>query len=311
VSPSTRKAVLAAVRELGYRPPPVRSGDYRTSEGAIAVVVPELARSPVLGNPFFSHVLDGILEVAGASGWSVSILAERTWSDDQEMRLRFDGRTDGAILLEPSAYSLTARSLVERGIPTVVVGAPAGIANVSTVSLDEGVGASAALTYLVGLGHRRVAYVPAEVADARSTEQWASIQAEATALKMRKPRGPLTGGAAELRKVVEADRSLPIIDRLSSALCANDLVAETCLRELEKAGLAVPADFSIVSLGAVPSGTPTPEARLTAIRAPLARMGQRAATLLMELVQDPYRPSENVRFGGELQIAGTTQAVGL
>jgi LacI family transcriptional regulator len=81
----------------------------------------------------------------------------------------------------------------------------------------------------------------------------------------------------------------------TAIFCFNDIAAIGAIRALKDAGLAVPADVSVVGFDDIQSAAySTPS--LTTVRQPLLEMGERGAQILLDRIakrENPY-PSEIV-----------------
>jgi DNA-binding LacI/PurR family transcriptional regulator len=155
VSDNTRARVLAAVRDLGYRPNRAASSLRRGRTGVIALVVPDIE------NPYFASLTKGAQALARARGYGLVVVdstedAEVETDEIAALRSQIDG-----IILASSRLSDDRLAEAVAGISCVLINrsvADPGIA-APTVTIDEHAGGAAALGHLHALGHRRIAYV--------------------------------------------------------------------------------------------------------------------------------------------------------
>ena len=140
------------------------------------------------------------------------------------------------------------------------------------------------VTYLAGLGHRRIALVVPSRSDARvgNREDWyrpalarAGLGPE-RALVFRDAMS-LEGGHAAGQRLLATE------PRPTAAICHNDVMAIGLLQACAEHRLRVPEDLSIVGWDDVPyASLVTPP--LTTVRVPRYELGQAAARKLLELM---------------------------
>jgi LacI family transcriptional regulator len=84
-------------------------------------------------------------------------------------------------------------------------------------------------------------------------------------------------------------------------VCANDQMAIGAIRELQMAGIRVPADISVVGFDDMHAGTLVVPP-LTTVRQPMRLLGERACSRLLERIADPALPRHVERLPTELII---------
>ena len=93
----------------------------------------------------------------------------------------------------------------------------------------------------------------------------------------------------------------PRRDLPDAIVCANDQMAIGAIRELQIAGIRVPADVAVVGFDDMHAGTlVTPP--LTTVRQPMRLLGERACSRLLERIADPALPRHVERLPTELII---------
>ena len=162
VSPATEAKVLAAVSDLGYVPNVQARNLARRRSGVIGFVVPEIS------NPYFGAIADYVVEAVERHGLLVLLCSTRSQVVRQSsyIELLASGAIDGMLYLGSFRSNDRLAAAIEGGLPVVVVDEPiAGLPPVHTVVMDDYAGGYQATSYLVALGHRRIAFVsgPAEL----------------------------------------------------------------------------------------------------------------------------------------------------
>ena len=128
----------------------------------IGFVVPEIS------NPYFGAIADYVVEAVERHGRLVLLCSHRSQSVKQSsyIDLLASGAIDGMLYLGSYRSNERLAVAIADGLPVVVVDEPiAGLPPVPTVVMDDYAGGYQATSYLVALGHRRIAFVsgPAEL----------------------------------------------------------------------------------------------------------------------------------------------------
>jgi LacI family transcriptional regulator len=304
VSAATRDRVLEIVEREGYEPNLMARSLASGRTNMIAVVVP-IGDQEVLSDPYFSRLLHGVAREADASGRFVMLsLAEPGFrhriEDVARQRL-----VDGVIFSASQSEDPQMASLLESGTQFVSVGRSA-MENVSSVDVDNVVGARQATSHLIELGRRRVATISGPTF------------AIAAADRVRGYREALVSHGIEIddELIVEGDFSGAsgrlamrrlLRHRPDAVFAASDRMAEGALNELRSAGLEVPEDVALVGFDdlALASQLDPP---LTTIRQSPDRLGSAAVRLLLELLDDPAAGPRRVVLPSEIVVRASCGA---
>jgi len=270
VAQATRERVLEAAEELGYRPNILARGLVRGKSYAIGVVVPDLT------NPFYLDVVTGAQRVAAEAGYAVLPGDTRESTPIRHLEALRARQVDGVIIDGVGAAALPHDALSE--LKVVVVDEPSerwpGVAS------DALAAGRLAAEHLVGLGHRRVAFIgPAtDVHGFRMRERgfFQALREGGIPLPhewLRRTPPTVSGGLAAMKALLASTRP-------TAVFCANDLIAMGALKAALKAGVDVPRELSIIGCDDVEmASVVTPE--LTTIAIPARELGARAARLLI------------------------------
>jgi LacI family transcriptional regulator len=201
------------------------------------------------------------------------------------------------------------RDLHRDGYPVIYVDRYPEGASCDFVGVDNRLSANEAMEYLLRLGHTRIGHLtntdPASSVVARATGyREALMQAGIPydpALVCTVPSGMALDGAAAVKHFF----SLP--DPPTAVFAMNDSLAHALIQAMEAQGLRVPDDLSIIGFDDLERFSPR-SALLTTMHQPFQRIGQRAAELLLERLQEHRSmegdwetsdaPTENAGFTG-------------
>ena len=150
-SAATRERVLAAARELGYRPDVrARSLAGGPNSGLIGVML------GVGVGTFHFDLLEGLYAAAEQHGYSLIVTALTKGRDErQAAQSLIDFRFDALIMLGPP----TPEPLLAGRVPLVVVGWHVDHPAVDVVRTSDEHGMALAVDHLAGLGHRGIAHL--------------------------------------------------------------------------------------------------------------------------------------------------------
>ena len=281
IAPLTRSRVEQAIARLRFHPSHIARSLVSRQTKTVGLVMGDVA------SPFFPEVARGAEDVLAAAGYSLILSSSRR---DPERELRnvkhlLERSTDGLILGAPQCPPDELAELAERAaVPMVFLNREGKGPHVAAVWIDWPAATTEVVTYLAGLGHRRIALVVPSRSDARvgNREDWyrpalarAGLGPE-RALIFRDAMS-LEGGHGA------GQRLLALETRPTAAICHNDVMAIGLLQACAEQRVRVPRDLSIVGWDDVPyASLVTPP--LTTVRVPRYELGQAAARRLLDLM---------------------------
>ena len=233
-------AIAAAMRELDFRPSALARSLKSGRTNTIGLVVPDVT------NPFFAGVVKGAESVAQDAGYQL-VLCNTDESTDREHGVlsTIRDRVDGLLLAPARDDAETTDSLVELGVPIVLVDRTLPEpGDADAVLIDNAGGAADAARLLIDEGHRRIAFISGPLDTTPGSERHAGFIATCEAAGVEvvievadfKEHG---GYQAAMRLFAGADPP-------SAAFAANNMMTIGLLRALRHLGLAVPRDVSVV-----------------------------------------------------------------
>lgn len=275
VSDSSRRKVLAAAEELGYRPNlwarSLASGQTHT----VGVMLDDLH------NPFFTEMAEGVAAAAGEAG--MQILINSGWQREagqlEAIEALLNLRTDGVVLGAPR-LSLEVVEGFARQVPMVGVSIYGRPEALDTVSNDEVHGADLVVDHLVDLGHERIVHIDAGAGSGGPERRSGFIDS-----MMGHGLAPIVvDGDFKEEAGFRAAAQLMALNRPPTAIFAgNDLAAMGVLAHLRNLGVRVPDDVSVVGYdNTVLAGMGT--VSLTTVDQPRQQLGRRAMELLLERI---------------------------
>lgn len=289
VGPTTRARILQAAKDLDWHPSvPARalSRSKALSLGLVMLRPPEL----IGADSFFPQFMAGVEMTLSAHGYSLTlqVATDQVTETESYRRLAREGRVDGVFLTDLRGNDRRFDLLLKLGLPAVAIGPPSSNCPFQSVSVDDSVGIRDAVSYLVGLGHKRIGYVhgaPGYVHTVSRYAAWKTALSHADLELGPVESGDFTapGGARATRRLI----ALP--DPPTAIVYANDIMAISGIGVAHAAGLRVPEDLSVVGFDDVPlSAHVSPP--LTTVRQEVVLWGRAAADVLVALVEEEVLP---------------------
>jgi LacI family transcriptional regulator len=290
VGPELRERVERAIAELGYRRNLLAQGLRTRRAQLVSLIVPDIT------NPFFAELARELELACSAAGYQLMLAnsMESPGIEQQSLAAALD-HSPGGVILVPSA---TTTGLPDTsGVQVVVCDRRLPDCTAPTVLSDNRQGATAAVAYLRGLGHTRIACVAGppgvEAADERLSG-YLAMTGGSEELVLRGPFNYEFGMSA-------AARLLSLPSPPTAIFASSDQQAIGALHACAIRGIRVPAQVSVCGFDAIPLAALTsPE--LTTVRQPIREMASRSLNLL--LGEQPA-PSTTVILPTELIIRGS------
>ena len=282
VSPATRRAVEAAIAEVGFQPSAVARSLVQRRSQTLGVIATGLNLFGV------SQTLNGITEESQRADYAL-LLKELVAEDVEEVTPAIDflvaHRVEGLIIFNPPTVETSVSALqaeVPAARPPIVVLKSEPSSVFSTISVDNFGGARMATEHLLALGRSRIGHIagPASWREARDrTHGWRTALADAGL-----EPGPIVEGDWSSASGESASREL--LDRapdLDAIFVANDQMALGLLHAAHDRRIAIPDQIAVVGFDGLDEAAQfTPS--LTTIRQPLRELGKLAVRELLATI---------------------------
>ena len=299
VSDSARQAVEQAIAELGYRPNQMARGLRSHRSNIIGVVVVDIAA------PFHAQMVGGIQTRCRESEKNILVASGYADCDEETQALLelIDRSCDGLIIYLENPIGAEPKSIISKSkIPVVVIGGAECEVAQGSVRIDNFTGARDATRYLLGKGHRHIAYFAGNAEYHDTRERLRGIDAALAEAGLS--RGDIyldqgeyseTFGHAAAMRLFAATRSVTAI------FCGDDDVAAGALLAAKQRGLSVPHDISIMGFDDNFHARHLTPA-LTTVRQPTDVAGRAAADLLLEIIEGKPLTSTDITIPAEIVV---------
>jgi LacI family transcriptional regulator, galactose operon repressor len=157
---------------------------------------------------------------------------------------------------------------------------------VSVVNVDNYTGMRLAVEHIVGLGHRRVAFVQG----GRTSDGLERREAFVLALREHNVEVPESFMPVVVNDFNAAAYAVEVLlrrsDRPTAILASTDVAAIGTLKAASRLGFSVPQQLSVIGFDDIPLAEVMVPS-LTTVRQPMAEISERAIAQLMKLIAHP------------------------
>lgn len=296
VGEEKRRKILQLLKENGYSVP----GDASPS-GSILLIKYSTHGILVEENAgFVNAIIDSIQAGCLQKGIQLSIRFAKNNLSEALEAINF-AHYQGVILLGTELPSSDYKLLEEIPLPSVVVDNEMPGCHCSSVVMDNDAGVRDALEYLFSLGHREIAYfsssLPIQNFADRSRAFFKAVQELGmTCLPEHhfKLLPSMMGACGSMDSLLKKGASLP-----SCAFADNDTIAIGAMKSLQKHGIRIPEDISVIGFDDIQyAAIHSPS--LSTIRIPREVLGTIALEHLQLSIANPQINGVKSRISGTL-----------
>jgi DNA-binding LacI/PurR family transcriptional regulator len=296
ISEETKKRVREAMETLGYHPNYNARSLAIKSTRAIGLVMPSSV-DKVFQNPFFPEVIRGISTKAHEREFAIYM---STGQNEQEIydgveRMIHGGRVDGVLLLYSRIDDKIMSLLQEKKFPFSVIGKPFNNAEqITHVDNDNYTAGKDVTEYLIQLGHKHIAFVCGSldlvvtidrVLGYKKALEDANIPYQDDYIVQEEFLQD--GGMAGFMKLM----SLPTPP--TALIVKDDLLSFSLMGTIDKIGLSIPKDISIISFNNLMLSEFT-RPPLTSVDIDIFKLGYHAADCLLDQIKNPEQEAKQV-----------------
>ena len=297
VSDETRDRVLKAIEELGYQPSAVARSMVMGRTCTLGCIAPNLI------DYTFANIIESAQAEARRLGYFIFTGSAATEADVgpllEEMLRR---QIDGLMVINPRADERYRHflPLIDEGMAVVYLNNTPQGERVSSVHCDDREGGYQATRHLVDLGHRAIATIAGLSNEECTLDRMEGYRQALDQIGLGLDPALVAQGDWSATSGYRATRHLLDAGKPFSAIFAqNDQMAVGAIRALREAGRQVPNEVSVIGFDDIPLASYF-DPPLTTLRQPMQETGERAARLLVETIQNPKRPPQQVSIRARL-----------
>ena len=290
--------VQAAAKKLGYVPDPAARALASARSSHVVVLI------PLLSNNLFVDLLDAVQRTLLPHGYQTLIGVTHYSPDEEEQLLQsYMAHRPAGLLVTGFDRSESSRALIRAAaVPCVHLMETTPAEGVYCVGFSQ-VDAGYAITqHLVDQGHRRIAFVAAQL-DPRVMQRAEGYRRclrgaglyDARLEFLNPQRSSIALGGVMLQ---ELRQTRPDVD---AVFFCNDDLAQGGLLAALRLGLKVPQDLAVAGFNDL-NGSDQMMPPLTTVRTPRSEIGARAAQMLIALMRGEEVPQHSLNLGFELVV---------
>jgi len=292
VNAVTREKVVAAIDMLGFVPKAEARARAMQRTGRIGVI------TPFFTAPSFIQRLRGIAATLSPKNYELVIYTVDSSNHLQGYlsSLPLTGNLDGLIILSLPVGDIEVRRLIDHGLPTVLIEYPHPKLN--CVEIDDVEGGYMATTYLLGKGHRRVAFIGDTDLPEYSIHP-VSLRLSGFRRALKEARIKLPDMFVRLAPYTQeqtrqvANELLNLPDPPTAIFAATDFQALGVLKAARQLDIKVPEQLAVIGFDDLDMAE---YADLTTISQHLDESGRLAVELLLAQIESPSRPPRHVKL---------------
>ena len=290
VSAATKAKIKQLALDMGYVPDSSAQGLRTKTTKLFGLVIPTTT------NTIYARIVFAIEERAHELGYD--LLIAHTYNqperEDAVLRRLLSRRVDGLFITPVYRFEAEARIYQEitvRRVPTILLGSPAPFCrNFPAIEIEELVASYNVAKHLLGLGHKKIAYLTGPAA-----APWAHERFEGFRRALREANLQVDDKLVFQAGSTIEDGTRAALQMLNEGVqptaiqAVSDLVAIGCAETLLQQGIQIPQDVSIVGFGNILTSE-FYRVPLTTVSQPKYRLGMAAMETMMNLIKkEPFQ----------------------
>ena len=156
LKPATRERVLRAMQEVNYHPNAVARGLQSQRVHTLGILFGSVSPVDFADHTYVTGLLRGVMKCAREEGFDITFFTAGWKNAAVSAPALCDGRTDGVLAMAPRLNSDMIEGLAAHNIVHVAISA--GDVAAPNVDIDNQGGIEMAMSHLIELGHRRIAF---------------------------------------------------------------------------------------------------------------------------------------------------------
>jgi len=309
VNKETKARVLKAIKELNYKPNMIARSLITKKTSVIGIIIPGLT------NLFFPTIVEAIEKSSKEACYTI-FLGNCYGNSREEIKIIEDmaqRSVDGIIIIDPQFDNVKkgVYKRFQKSLPMITVGGFPSDSASSSVTYDEQIGTKEAFSYLLSLGHKKIAFIRGGKSYSYDVKEkiYNEILKEnnftfSNIVKIESGNSIEAVNSSENKiKKILSEREKP-----TAIFACNDLMAVGSLNACRSLNIKVPDEISIIGCDdTLLSEISNP--KLTSINLHMKEVGERAASRLISLINGDGKESKPIKILTNLVIRDSCRKV--
>lgn len=299
VSQDVREKVANAISQTGFVPNGNARGLQQKKRNIFAVVVPQGY------NAYYDEIVKGINKIADSSGINIILVSQNENARRSTIERILEIGVDGIIHMGALENDSIVPMLKSTETPFVMLCRDHDI-DADKILFDDLSAGKQITSYLLSLGHRKLAYIYGDKASKSSKYKYDGFISALKEYYLEPDvnaviEGGLTsdGGYLAMKELLKRRKDGKTT--FTAVVAGNDIMMFGARKAILEEGLIIPKDLSIAGMDDIFwSGVSGLE--LTTVNSPKIEMGEKAVTMLLERIENPDRPSRTLVLDTRLVI---------
>jgi DNA-binding LacI/PurR family transcriptional regulator len=301
VKAETRERVLQAVERLHFYPNDLARGLFQVRTNTIGVIVPDAS------NPYYPEILRGVEDLASDNKFAVIFcnVDHRVEKQRYYLDVLMQKRVDGLIGVGGDYnYRESQAALESMEMNLVLIGRHDDL-DYPTVETPDVEGGTKAALHLIGLGHRRIAFITGPETSLAAKDRLDGVRsALATVGAVMDESLIVEGDYAEKSGYVLGRELLQRADPPTAIIAANDRMALGVLAAASDLDIRVPDFVSVVGFDNIATSLFV-RPSLTTVESPGHRAGMEAMRIMLGILGGEDVPRRTI-MPSELLVRDST-----
>ena len=286
VSDGLRTRILRRAGELNYTPSTAARGLATAQAFAVGFFVRQKPDLSAYTDPFYGEILHGAERALSQSDYHLTVanLTDDILNNPTQFRFVRERRIDAMLLAGPDIPSDFVLSMIQSGLPVVLIDNLLDYSAAHAVNCDDEGGAYLAAQHLIAQGHQRIGLLCGPLhwaSNRRRMEGYQRAMAEAglTLTTVYAEQTTIESGQRAFADLIE---HLPNVTAIGTV---NDSMALGAIRAAQASGRRVPGDLSVIGFDNI-AWASLNNPPLTTLDVPKQQMGIEAARRLLSLLTE-------------------------
>ena len=304
VNPELRERIHHLAKEMNYFPHSSARALVRKRVGVIGVVIPRTSEF-AFQNPYYSHILLGLAKMANQNDYRLMLSINE---QDSYLSLLQRHLVDGIVIVANRMDDERIPELVEAGVPAVAIPGytPEAGVDIASVNSENFHSVHRAVSYLIGLGHRRIGAILGQMNSKYSVERLAAYKAAFADKGLKyQPEYIKESDFSQRDGYRLMGQLLDLPAPPSSVICITDSVTPGALHQINQRKLKIPRDISLVAIGSS-DNLELFQPPLTTIKVPAVAMGMEAVRIVLQLIHEGHCEEKHIVIPADLIVREST-----
>lgn len=298
VGDDTRAKILKIIEDMNYNPNSVARGLVMQKTHTIGLIIPDIS------NPFFPQIVRAVEDKAQELGYSVIFFNTDNHLERERKAVELfkSKQVDGLIVSLSLGNEEILKNLKAANYPVVQIDRSVLDHSYPLVSIDNQKSAYKMVEYLLKKGHKKIAHISGDLNTTTARERLSGYKKALKNYKVEINEDYIIEGDYTQDSAYQAMQNLLKLEVLPTAVfAANDLSAAGVYKAVFSANLKIPEDIAVAGHDDINlASLLKPE--LTTMRQPKYKMGERAVTVLLAMINNENEKIEDQILNTDLII---------